>query len=231
MLKTKAYLTNDDIEAMLQNEPSLRNRAILRLLWRGGMRVSELVSIDVEDIDFRGQVLTIRRLKESIKLACPHCGSMLAKVHTFCPGCGSKVGEATREKLHKERRRRIRIDTSTLELIREYLQKERLQSASDNRLFPLTRQRVYYIVREAAERVGLEGRILTPEELTEKHFVSPHRFRDAFATTWAKADGGLESQRDLQAHLGHASFLTTSRYFKRTREEIGETYDKVWKEK
>jgi len=46
------------------------------------------------------------------------------------------------------------------------------------------------------------------------HYLSPHRFRDAFSVHAMKLDDSGDALRLLQEHLGHASFNTTARYRK-----------------
>jgi site-specific recombinase XerD len=61
-------LTTTEIEALLQQcsrraATGIRNRAILALAWRCGLRVSEVLGLEVKDIDLDGGRVTIRHGK------------------------------------------------------------------------------------------------------------------------------------------------------------------------
>ena len=58
----KAYLEPADIEMMERVANCLRNRLLIRLLFRLGCRVSEALALKVSDIDFeRGTVTILHR--------------------------------------------------------------------------------------------------------------------------------------------------------------------------
>lgn len=99
--------------------------------------------------------------------------------------------------------------------------------AGDNRVFPITRIRVQGILRTLAERAGLQGKVLTHPNTGKKHYISPHRLRDALAVNWLRVRGDLEGQKALQDMLGHASFSTTARYFKLGMDDVRKVYQDV----
>ena len=80
-----------------------RDRAFTSTLGKTGMRISEAIQLKITDIDFQKGTLTIVHLKEHLKLKCRNCGELLGKRHLFCPGCGNKVDQATREKVEQRR--------------------------------------------------------------------------------------------------------------------------------
>ncbi len=53
------YLKPNEIECMLDNTDKLRDYLIVRLLWKTGMRVSELVNMEVDWIDFEEKMITV----------------------------------------------------------------------------------------------------------------------------------------------------------------------------
>jgi integrase/recombinase XerD len=55
----RGYLKPEEIEKMLDNTKNPRDYLIMRLLWRTGMRVSELVNMEVNWIDFDERMLNI----------------------------------------------------------------------------------------------------------------------------------------------------------------------------
>jgi len=222
----KAYLEPQDIDKLIAVCNCVRDQIAIRLLFRLGCRVSELNSIEHEkDIDWADRLISIRHLKKRTNLHCPQCNTRLAKTAKFCPGCGQTVTSLISAQSAEEHRRRIRIDQETLDAIKDYLQRRQVK---DKRLMPLSRQRIYAIVRQAAAAAGLDGKILQIEELTQDHYISPHRLRDAHAVTWLKRRDSLESQRALQQQLGHQSFATTMKYRKMASKELSEIYDSIW---
>lgn len=53
------YLKHDQVMTLINSIPDPRDRLIVRVIYATGVRVSELCSIDVEDIDFREQTVRI----------------------------------------------------------------------------------------------------------------------------------------------------------------------------
>ena len=72
----------------------LRDRLLIRLLFRLGCRVSEILALKVNDIDFERGTVTVLHLKMRIRLSCSKCKARLGKRHQFCPECGEEVSEA-----------------------------------------------------------------------------------------------------------------------------------------
>ena len=91
------------IEKLIAAARTPRDKAFVDVLGKGALRVSETIQLKVSDIDFERGTLTIIHLKERVKLKCPNCGELLGKRHLFCPGCGRKVDQATREKVEQRR--------------------------------------------------------------------------------------------------------------------------------
>jgi integrase/recombinase XerD len=225
MTEQKAYLTPADVDALIEAAPTKRDRAIIRTLFYTAVRETELISIQVADIDFKNKWITIQHLKERSRIKCAGCGARLGRKVLFCGNCGKTIAGATIEKLQEHRKRRVRVDAETLEMIQEYVTKRR--DKKNPRLFPLSRQRIQQIVYEAAEDAGLGGKILQIEGLGQNHRVSPHRLRDAFAVHFLKGRDDLVGQRALQQHLGHVNFDTTAKYRKISGKEVAEVYDEV----
>jgi len=223
----KAYLEVEEVELMEEAATCVRDRLLIRLLFRLGCRISEALALTVQDIDFQQGTVTIQHLKARLKLACPHCNARLGKGHAFCPKCGARVEKALTQEQQHRRVRTLPIDGDTLDMLRDYIRRGGPNSRGGKMLiFGINRHRAWQVLRECAERVGL-GELVNPET-GKVHGVSPHRLRDSFAIHAMKLDDSGDGLRLLQEHLGHASFDTTARYRKVAGEEHREWYERLW---
>jgi len=226
-LMTKVYLETEDVRNMEQAASYMRDKLLVRLLFRLGCRISEALALEVKDIDFiRGKV-TIEHLKSKMQLACPGCVARLARSHTFCPKCGIRVEDAVKKELEHRRMRTLPIDSDTLAMLKDYIRRGGPLSRYGRRLiFGINRHRAWQIVKECADRAGLPR--LTNPETGNMHNVSPHKLRDAFAIHAVKLNDSGDGVRLLQEQLGHVSFNTTAKYRKVAGEELKTWYDKLW---
>ena len=209
----KTYLEPEDIELMEQAVSCVRNRLLIRLLFRLDCRISEALAIKVSDIDGERATVTILHLKTRIRLSCPMCKAKLSKRHQFCPGCGQKVSEAGKRQQEHRRIRILPIDKQTLKMLEDYSRVNLLNCDNGSMfLFNINRHRAWQIVRECARRGGLPSLVNT--ETGRIRGVSPHRLRDAFSVHAMKLDDSGDALRLLQEHLGHSSFNTTAKYRK-----------------
>ena len=221
----KAYLELSEIELMEQAACCHRDRLLIRLLSRMGCRISEVLALKAEDIDFEQETVTILHLKRSMKLSCPLCGDRLGNRHRFCPGCGGKVNERIRSQLERRRIRVLPVDEATLAMLKNHING---LPSGDNEfpLFRFNRHRAWQLVRDCARRAGLP--LLVNPETGRVRGISPHRLRDAFSVHAMKMDDSGDGLRLLQEHLGHASFNTTTRYRKIAGEEHRDWYRRLW---
>jgi integrase/recombinase XerD len=176
----KAYLEPSEIEQLENEAGYLRDRLLIRLLFRLGCRISEALALTTEDINFDMCTITIQHLKSRIKLACPKCSAHLGKSHTFCPKCGVKVEEAVAKEQEHRRMRTLPLDGDTLEMLKDYIKRGGpIKRGDKNLIFGINRHRAWQIVRECSKKAGLSN-LVNPES-GKIHSVSPHRLRDAFA--------------------------------------------------
>jgi len=217
----KTYLSNEEIQDMIDQADFLRDSVMFSFFADSGCRVSELLGIKVEHVDLQSGVIMIKHLKRGIRKKCP-CGFSAGRSQRFCAKCGTDLSNIQAEGI-EERNRLIAVGKRTLELMSEYM-----EDLPGDRLFDISRQRVYHIVRESAEKIGLIGRCILNPETGKNHFVHPHNFRDSLAVSWlnfAGEDG--TKQKALQEHLGHKSFATTMRYHKLTPSQVQKGSDEV----
>jgi len=146
-----------------------RDTVMLELLYATGLRATELVSLNVEDID--------------LNQSCAHS-------------------------VHGNSKRRIPLDHHTSQLLRSFLQNDRLDLLYDEKeeaLFlnrrggRLTRQGFWQIIKNYANKAGL-GTQVTPQTL-----------RHSFAARRIQSGSDL---RSLQQALGHA-YVSSTRIYKR----------------
>jgi len=218
----KAYLELEEVRRLEQAATCLRDRLLIRLLFHLGCRISEALSLKVEDIDFDRGMVTILHLKSRLKLSCPHCQARLGKSHRFCPRCGTEVAVPVARAQESQRRRTLFLDAETLEMLHNFIRRD----ATKGLIFGINRHRAWQIIRECADRAGLPP--LVNPETGKVHGVSPHKLRDAFAVMAVQRDDSTDSVRMLQEQLGHVNIGTTMRYRKVAGKELRDWYSRLW---
>ncbi len=223
----KTYLNPSEVGFLERAATNLRDKLLIRLLFHLGCRVSEALSITIEDVDFDNGMVTIEHLKARVSLSCPECSERLGRKHSFCPKCGAKVTAAQARQRDHRRRRVLPFDSDTITMLSDYADcGGPIQRGSKRLIFGINRHRAWQIVKECAERAGLP-KLVNPET-GRVHNVSPHRLRDSFAVMAVQQNDSTDGVRLLQEWLGHADIGTTMRYRKVAGEELKEWYDNLW---
>lgn len=152
----KIYLEPNEIKNLETVAMCLRDRLLIRIVFRLGCRISEALGIQVDDVDFGQSTVTIQHLKARINLLCSKCGTRLGKSNVFCPGCASGVKQpVTRESDHRLQRV-LAIDKGSLDLLKEFEKRGGPVFKNGKRLlFAINRHRAWEIIKECAERAGL----------------------------------------------------------------------------
>ena len=223
----KAYLEPQDVERMEEAATCVRDKLLIRLLFRLGCRISEALAATVDDVDLTQGLVTIVHLKTRARLFCPDCGARLSRAHRFCPACGQRLDKAVMQEQEHRRLRTLPLDRDTLEILKDYIHRSGPVSRGGKKLiFGINRHHAWRIVRDCGDRAGLPP-LINPET-GKVHGVSPHRLRDAFAVHAVKLNDSGDGLRLLQEHLGHASFDTTAKYRKVAGEEHRRWYESLW---
>jgi integrase/recombinase XerD len=223
----KTYLEPSEISLLENAASNTRDRLLIRVLFRLGCRISEALSLEVDDIDLAQGTVKIQHLKARVNLGCPKCGARLGRTHSFCPKCGAKVTAIIIKEQQQRRMRVLPLDWDTSEMLEDFIKRGGpVNQNGRRRIFPINRHRGWQIITACAERSGIP-KLLNPD--TGKiHNVSPHRLRDAFAVHAVKLNDSGDGLRLLQEHLGHTSFDTTAKYRKVAGEELRDWYDRLW---
>ena len=219
----KTSLTPEEIEAMIDSAPTLRDKLIVSFLADTGCRVSELLRLNVAHIDFKSGMVLIPQLTAGLRKRCPSCGKAAGRRQNFCSKCGTDISDVLAEG-SEERTRLINVGEQTLKLCLEYITR---RANDSEKLIPLTRQMVYRIIRQCAAGAGLDGKTILNPETGQMHYVHPHSFRDSLAVDWLSMDDSGDSQKMLQDHLGHKRYETTARYIKLAPTHVGKAADEV----
>ena len=166
---------------MIQGCDNLRDRVLIRLLWRTGMRISELVRPGKD----RSSVLGLR-------------------VSNILWGENALIIRHAKRKDNPPRR--IDINPETLALVSEYLEKRPEKSEF---VIPITRQMAYLVVRRAAERVGITE--VGDRLVSKRRHPHPHHLKHSLAVHSVRVTkGNYGDLIRLQQQLGHASIATTA---------------------
>jgi len=122
----KAYLEPEQVQRLITAATNPRDALLIRIPWRIGIRVSELINIRIQDIDFANRAIVI-------------------KVQKMRKMDGKAI----------ERRRVVPVDQGTLDMVKEYLEWRKQFPYKGDLLFPITRQRVDQIFWKLGRRTGI----------------------------------------------------------------------------
>jgi site-specific recombinase XerD len=159
------YFTKAEVDQILSNlwqKQKMRDYLLVLLLWQTGARISELLSLKIEDIDFYNSLIKLLTLKRKTKIE-----------------------------------RVIPIKPQSLGLIALFVNQKGLSKT--DKLFPITRQQAFNIVRKAVLEVF-------PGDTKRAH---PHVFRHSFAV-YALSQGVPITV--VRSWLGHRNFTSTLVY-------------------
>ena len=118
----ETYVTPEQVNAMLRTVNNQRDFLLIRLLFRLGCRISELLPLTVSQIDFKNNIVAAQLLKQRLKLSCPHCDSRLSRSSKFCQACGQAVQEAVQKASEVKTMRRLPLGGETMAMLRRFIE-------------------------------------------------------------------------------------------------------------
>jgi integrase/recombinase XerD len=205
----------------------LRDRAALELLYGSGLRVTELVTAQVADVNLADRCIRVHGKRDKERIApFGHCAAEALREYLAPRALAIaslneelKVLQADEEAETKIRKKQMQIVGATLWLF----------PGRQGR--PLTRERAWQLVHRRFQQIGCDvsPRTLTPLEpqgasgkaTRPRRNISPHALRHACATHMMENGANL---RIVQEVLGHANISTTEIYLHASIKSVREIY-------
>ena len=169
-----AYFTPEEVKAILQSARTPRDHLLINLLWQTGARISELLALKVEDIDFYAKTVRLPCLKRK------------KRPYRVLPLKDGLIGE-----------------------LGAYIGQRGLRR--DDRLFKITRERAWQIVKETCRRAGMD-----------RERSHPHTFRHSFAVYCVLNHVPILVLKDW---LGHSNIASTLVYLKILSSDTRQFYE------
>ena len=187
-----AHLATDEIQKLLEAPDAAtpqgrRDRAILELFYASGLRLSELVALDLDDVNVRGRVLRVRGKGGHERL--------VPFNHASADALSAMLHD--RRALLAHGKPIAKAPPATPPRFSERHTRRREPLFLNLRGGRLTTRSVDRVVRRYVREAAIAQRI------------SPHALRHTFATHLLQAGADL---RAIQELLGHARLTTTQRY-------------------
>ena len=200
-------------EALRKEQVELRDRAILELLFSGGLRVSELCGLNRDHINLKRREFTVRgKGQKDRPIFISHAAAEALELYL-----SSRKDSFSPLFLNASRNtKQIEQNISSIlteEISRKSSGKKKPNRGEELRLTPRSVQR---IVQNYAKLAGIT-----------KH-VSPHTLRHSFATDLLMNGADL---RSVQSLLGHANIATTQIYTHITDPHLREVHEKFHSDK
>lgn len=195
------YLDADEVTRLVEyaGTPKLRNQLLIRLMYSTGFRRGEVARIKTDNVDVEGGKVRIESLKVGD-------GQPLRRTGYF----GPDVKRLLRLWLRSGRPDVFGADESP------YLfptNRSETQGTYGNRI---SGNHIGAIVKDAAERAGIQETLYTDASGAEHVKVTAHTLRHSFAVHCVKEGMDVATLKDL---LGHADLDMTMRYLQFRQED------------
>jgi site-specific recombinase XerD len=199
------FLEEDEVERIMaaaagDSFKTVRDRAILEILFSSGLRVSELTNLNRDKLDLKKQEFTVRGKGDKLRIVF--------------------ISDSARNYLDKYLTMRTDIDPAVF--IRDVKSMEKFESeklkaqsgkqssnSGNNENLRLTPRSVQRIVKYYAHKAGI---------IKDVH---PHTLRHSFATDLLINGADI---RSVQAMLGHSSITTTQVYTHITNQQLRDVH-------
>ena len=208
-------LTPDEVSAMLACAQKARDRLIVELLYGAGLRVSELVDLDVKDINLSQQQLRCIG-KGSKERIVPFGSQALTALRAYQKEIADDESAALALTQTIKKRGRPK-GSKTSGAITSGAQVNN-RKAANKRVEPLlkdlagkrlSRLVVWQVIKRLAEKANI------------RKDISPHTLRHSFATHLLENGADLRAVQEL---LGHSSVVTTQLYTHISRSHLRKAY-------
>ncbi len=202
------FLSEDEMRTLLdqaakeETPEGLRDRTMLELLYATGLRVTELINLDLEDVNLQEGYIRCKGKgsKERIAYLYPRAVDVLkGYVEDDRPKLLG-AGKGTSENNAGKNGSNGKTKASDVKALFVNQRKDRL-----------TRQWVWTVLKNCAKTAGLDKPI------------TPHVLRHSFATHMLQGGASL---RHVQELLGHSSITTTQVYTHVTNDHIRQEFDR-----
>lgn len=192
-----SYVTPKEKEALCENVPSptLRNELLIRLLWQTGARKSEIVVVELDDVDRENRSITLWSNKTKEHRTVYYQSSLDLLFDQWLDGgyrASYKTAEDSPYLFVSERSEHIHVDTVNTK-----------------------------VVKRAAEAAGIQEVLYTDKSGNKRYRITPHALRHGHAVHALK--NGIDV-RTVQQHLGHADLEMTMKYLQLIDDDVKEGY-------
>lgn len=204
------FLTEKELSHLLsaiencQGALSLRNRALIELLYSSGIRIQEAVRLNIEDIDFWNGMIRIFGKGNKERLV-PVGGKALKAIENY-----------------------LKIRTLPLPLREVKASSPRRRGVGVRGIASSPHRCGALFLNARGARISTRGAAKVIQQLIRKisfpKHVSPHMFRHSFATHLLNHGCDLRTVQEL---LGHATLATTQRYTHTSVEQLKKVYDRA----
>lgn len=203
-------LSTNEITRMLKAAASAREIAILEMLYAGGLRVSELIGLNKEDVNFdQGFVRCLGKGQKERIVPIGKAAVSALRFYMEEEKIAQEVAEKKKQSAPAKRGRK-----SSSERDRQYCQQNQDPMKEpvfrDSHSQRLSRLVVWQTIKRIANRAAVTKDL------------SPHTLRHSFATHLLENGADLRSVQEL---LGHTSVVTTQLYTHVSRQHLKKAYD------
>ena len=201
----QGYFRPGEREALYNSADNLRDKALIRLLWVTGRRITEILRIRINEIDFERSNVIIHVEK---------------KTKTLKDQVGNRV------KVKKDLMALSHLDSYTLKLLKVYIHdynltwEDWLFKSPTNTHKPLTRQRAFDIIRRLGKETGVT-------HVGNKQ-IHPHHFRHSYAIDVSKKMKTPADVRKLQMLMNHSTLAVTEQYLQFSDKDVTELIEDLY---